>query len=84
MGKMYFPEEMKQSVIMGICMGQIQLATQSGLKGKDDFIDAISMLGFLVPWRPSDSVPVTEQELERWEEDHPDDGSNSPLASYIV
>lgn len=83
-GKMYFPEEMKLSVIMGIFMSQIRLATSSGLKGKDDCIDTISMLGFLVPWRPSDSMPTTPQEIERWEEDHPDDSAVSGLSSYIV
>ena len=83
MGKMYFPEEMKLSVIMGHFIGQIRLATKSGLKGKDDCIDTISMLGFLNPWRPSDSFPATPKELERWEDDHPAE-SSSGLSSYIV
>ena len=82
-GKMYFPEEMKLSAIMGICMQQIRLATISGLKGKDDFLDTISMLGFLKPWRPSDSMPATPDEVEIFESEERNTGT-SPLANYIV
>uniref|UniRef100_A0AAU6VZM7 Terminase n=1 Tax=Pseudomonas phage Arace01 TaxID=3138526 RepID=A0AAU6VZM7_9VIRU len=55
MGKIHFPKEMKLSVIMGQFMEQIRLTTKSGIKGKDDCLDTISMLGYLNPWRPSDS-----------------------------
>lgn len=82
-GKFYFPEEMKHSVIMGIAMGQIKLVTSSGIKGKDDFIDTISMLGFLKPWRPSDSVPTTPTEIQIYEDEHRET-ETSGLASYIV
>lgn len=53
-GKMYFPEEMRLSAIMGKFTGQIRLATISGLKGKDDCIDTISMLSYLKPWKPAE------------------------------
>lgn len=82
-GKMYFPTEMKTTTIMGHFMQQIRLATSSGLKGKDDCLDTISMLGFLKPWKPSDSMPVTPHEIEIYEADHADEGG-SPLSSYIV
>ncbi len=82
-GKFYFPEEMKLSVIMGHFIGQIRLATQSGLKGKDDCIDTISMLAYLKPWRPSDTPPVTQEELDVWGLDGPQQ-ELSGLASYIV
>jgi hypothetical protein len=82
-GKIYWPEEMKTSRIIGIAHGQIKLVTNSGIKGKDDFIDTISMLGFLTPWRPSDAVPVTKDQIEVWEEVH-ELGETSGLASYIV
>lgn len=55
-GKMYFPAEMKASKIMGHFYGQIKLATHNGLKGKDDCIDAISMLMYLNPWKPTEDV----------------------------
>lgn len=82
-GKMYWPEEMKQSQILGIGLGQIRMATTSGLKGKDDFLDTISMLGYLTPWRPSDSIPVVKEEIERWDDDHAME-EPSGLSSYIV
>jgi predicted phage terminase large subunit-like protein len=82
-GKFYFPEEMKKSKIIEIALGQIRLTTVSGIKGKDDFLDTISMLGFLQPWRPSDSIPVTKNEVEIWEEDNQLDEAGG-LSSYIV
>lgn len=82
-GKMYFPEEMKESKIMQIAMGQIRLATISGLKGKDDFIDTVSQLGYLTPWKPSQSSPATPDEVSVWSDDR-DNGDVTPLSSYIV
>lgn len=82
-GKMYFPAEMKDSIIMGQCMGQLRLATQSGLKGKDDFLDTISMLGYLMPWKPSESAPATPDEIDIWENDN-HHTETAGLASYLV
>lgn len=82
-GKIYWPKEMDKSVIMGQFTGQIKLATSSGIKGKDDCIDTISMLGYLVPWKPAESVATTPDEIDRWEEeDHQEE--ISALSSYIV
>ena len=55
-GKIYFPEQMKDSIIMGQFMEQIKLCTKSGIKGHDDCIDTISMLGYLSPWEPSENT----------------------------
>ena len=82
-GKMYFPTEMKHTVIVGKTMGQISLATDSGIKGKDDCIDGISMLGFLKPWKPSDAVPMTDSGNGIWMEDEPE-STESNMSSYIV
>lgn len=83
MGKMYFPLELKTSVIMGLFIGQIKLATSSGIKGKDDCLDTISMLGYLTPWRPSESAAVTPSEVAIWEEEARHE-EPSGLSSYIV
>lgn len=80
-GKMYFPEEMKLSEIMGYCMGQIRLVTQSGIKGKDDFIDSISMLGYLTPWKPSETPAVTQHD-PHWDDEQQE--TTSALQSYIA
>ena len=80
---MFFPEEMKTSEIMGIGLGQIRTATTRGLKGKDDFLDTISQLGYFKPWRPSDTVAVTKEEMQHWEDDH-EIQETSGMSSYIV
>lgn len=83
-GMMYFPEEMKHSVVMGHCLGQLRLATKDGLKGKDDFLDTISMLGYLSPWKPSEALPqqMGHNGGPAWDEDTPEE--RSPLDSYTV
>jgi phage terminase large subunit-like protein len=83
-GMMHFPEEMKHSVIMGHFMGQLRLATMSGLKGKDDCLDTISMLGYLTPWKPSEAASLEQKgSSELWDVDTPE-AEKSALASYIV
>jgi predicted phage terminase large subunit-like protein len=83
MGKVYWPEEMKTSNIMGLGLDQIRMATTRGLKGKDDFLDTVSMLGFLKPWKPSDSIPVTKEGIDHWEEEV-EQSSTGGLDAYIV
>lgn len=83
MRKIWFPREMKNSVIVGQFMEQIRLATKSGLKGKDDCLDTISMLGYLNPWKPSQASPTTEAELSMWDDDDKQP-TISGLSSYIV
>jgi predicted phage terminase large subunit-like protein len=83
-GKMYFPEELKTSIIVGRFMGQIKLATFNGLKGKDDCIDTISMLMYLNAWKPSEDVYIPDpNEINHWDEDQQDNEANG-LSSYIV
>lgn len=82
MGKIHFPRDMRTSNIMGEAMQEIRLATFSGLKGKDDFIDTISMLGYLKPWKPSDSIPEKSVSSELWEDDEQEDPDYT--SSYIV
>jgi predicted phage terminase large subunit-like protein len=59
--KMFFPEERKKEGPMVEAMTELGLASVSGFRSKhDDFIDTVSMLGSLVPWRPSEEAPMTE------------------------
>ena len=81
--KIYFPLEMKNSIIVGKFLEQIRLTTKSGIKGKDDCLDTISQLAYLKPWKPSESAPVTAHEVEIWEEET-GHGDESALSSYIV
>lgn len=83
-GKIYFPEEMKTTTIMGIFLGQIRLVQTSGIKGKDDCIDTVSMLGYLKPWKPSSETSNSIGTVidGMWDEDIQDDPT--PMSSYIV
>lgn len=87
-GKMYFPNELRASVIIGRCMSQIRLATNSGLKGKDDFLDTISMLGYLRPWKPAENhLPIEEvksSEVQLWLNNQSSYDPPSNISSYIV
>lgn len=82
MKKIWFPKEMKGSKIVGKYLEQIRLATQSGLKGKDDCIDTISQLAYLKPWLPSEAAPSTAEELSMWENDRAVETHS--IDSYIV
>jgi len=84
-GKIYFPQELRQSVIMGEFIGQIQLATVNGLKGKDDCLDTISMLMNMQAWRPSEEVPMNQSvsDSSRWDMEDKQDDINH-ISSYIV
>lgn len=82
-GKMYFPEELRDTTIMGLFMGQIKLATINGIKGKDDCIDTISMLGYLNPWKPQAGMTLVDNKGDPMWDDEGEDSVN-PLRSYIV
>lgn len=82
-GKMYWPEEMKTTEILGTFLNQLRLVTQSGIKGKDDCIDTISMLGYLRPWKPGASAAVTQTDVDIWE-DMTREINVGAMDSYIV
>jgi hypothetical protein len=85
-GKMYFPEEMKTSEIMGLFHGQIKLVTHNGIKGKDDCIDTISMLMYLNPWKPSMDVHPMQGHNggPAWDDDDEQANEAYTINSYIV
>lgn len=83
MKKIWFPEEMKGSRIVGMFMEQIRMATMSGLKGKDDCLDTVSMLQCLNPWKPSETPPLTPEEDDMWANEYVEP-SHSRMDSYIV
>ncbi|MBE0563669.1 MAG: hypothetical protein IH622_23020 [Ochrobactrum anthropi] len=91
-GKMFFPEEMKASKIMSYFYSQMRLATRSGLKGKDDCIDTISMLMYMNAWKPSEPAGTSTSDDKSmmghnggpdWDEDERQVESHA-LDSYVV
>lgn len=86
MGKLHFPSELKESIIMGEFISELELATHGELKSKhDDAIDTISMLMYMKPYKPSEVDPLHQNADGIWESDDPWDlPSGSVLSSYIV
>jgi predicted phage terminase large subunit-like protein len=82
--KIYFPEELKLDPIIVEAMDELKLASAGGFKSKhDDFIDTISMLGSLTPWKPSQDIPIQEStQSSIWELDIPEE--RNYLSSYII
>lgn len=83
-GKIYFPEEMKATPIMGHFLGQIKLATVNGLKGKDDCIDTISMLAYMKPWKPSASMPTEQKDNQGMWDFEENNATVGRMGSYVV
>lgn len=86
--KIFFPIEKKTDPVMVEAMEELRLASVSGFKSKhDDFIDTVSMLSSLTPWKPSEEAPLHQKDssMERnyWDVDTPEEQPNR-LDSYIV
>lgn len=83
-GKIFFPEEMKTSAPLLEAMNELSLAAIGGFRSKhDDFIDTVSMLSSLRPWKPSEETSMYKQADGMWGTDD-DDETEDRMASYIV
>jgi len=83
LNKMFFPEERKLSPEIVEATTELRLASANGFKSKhDDFIDTISMLSSLTPWKPSEEVHMIRGGNDYWEVEEEQVVDN--LASYIV
>jgi predicted phage terminase large subunit-like protein len=84
--KVFFPIERKQEDTMLEAMNELSLVSVSGFRSKhDDFLDTISMLSSLNPWKPSEEAPMVESGKGEgmWDIDV-DDAPIDRMASYIV
>ena len=81
--KMWFPEELRHSEALAEALDELTLASAGGFKSKhDDFIDTISMLGSLSPWKPTEEIPE-ETGRDYWGDRSAPDKSHS-LDNYLV
>jgi len=85
-GKIYFPEELRESEELAEMLNELRLATVKGFKSKhDDCIDTITQLGEMYTWRPSEvSVEEDPQTGDRdfiWDDDEEEPAGT---ASYFV
>ena len=86
MKKIYFPVEKKADKEILEAMNELSLVSVSGIKSKhDDFIDTISMLSSMKPWKPSEESPMVlgAGRNDMWDIET-DDATNDRLSSYIV
>ena len=84
--KVFFPVERKTEPTMQEAMNELGLVSVSGFRSKhDDFLDTISMLASLNPWKPSEEAPLVSSHKgdSMWELDV-DDEPTDRMASYIV
>lgn len=80
----FFPVEMKTDATIAEAMNELSLASASGFRSKhDDFIDTISMLSLMNPWKPTEEAEATEAGDGMWALATPDP-SQDRIASYIV
>ena len=82
--KIWFPEEMKETPELKEMIDELTLASKERFKSRhDDFIDTISMLGSLTPWKPNQVTPKPDAHDKYWDswEDDPDDAT---LEQYLV
>ena len=82
--KIFFPLEKKNEAPMKEAMNELSLVSPGGFKSKhDDFIDTISMLSSLTPWKPSEEAPMKGKEDGLWEVDV-EESIVDRKSSYIV
>jgi predicted phage terminase large subunit-like protein len=83
--KIYFPTEKKHTAELLEAMDELSLASPGGFRSKkDDFIDTISMLSALTPWKPSEEAPLVQDGNGMWGMDEEDDEHDDRRSSYIV
>ena len=83
--KMFFPIERKTEAPMSEAMNELSLASVSGFRSKhDDFIDTISMLASMNPWKPSEEAPMEQSGKDGMWEIDVDPPTASRMSSYIV
>lgn len=82
-GKFYFPEEARTTKIIQAFKDEITSVTPIGIKSKnDDCLDNCSMVPLLGAWRPSEEIPMSNNdgvwELDQHHEEPPG------MSSYVV
>jgi len=63
--KVWFPEEMRETVLMVEMLEELRYVTRRGFKSRhDDAADCMSMLAVMQPFKPSEEIAVTYTENE--------------------
>ena len=80
--KFFFPIEKKTDEPMQVFLEQLGLTLKTGFKGKDDFLDTISMLPLMDAVRPGAAIEMQRGKDSIWS--MPAAPEISSLSSYIV
>lgn len=85
LGKMHFPEEMRTTKPMVEMVEEVSLISLKGSKSKhDDFLDTISMIANLTPWKPSkEDIAFKQDDSGIWAMDEEEEDYGK-LSSYVV
>ena len=68
--KIRFPSDQKDSLEVREIIEELSNASKAGFKSKhDDFIDTVSMLSIMDPWKPGDEIPVVKEDDAVWKSD---------------
>jgi len=84
--KIFLPIERKTEATIAEAINELSLVSVSGFRSKhDDFLDTVSMLSSLTPWKPSEEAPLISSGKSNgmWDLDVQDDIADR-IASYIV
>jgi len=84
--KVFFPIERKAEAPMVEAINELSLIAVGGMRSKnDDFLDTISMLSSLMPWKPSEEAPIVSsgKDDNMWHVDV-DVKDTDRISSYIV
>jgi predicted phage terminase large subunit-like protein len=66
--KIFFPAERKNEPTIAEALNELSLVSVSGFKSKhDDFLDTISMLSVMKPWKPSEEATLHHTDNGMWE-----------------
>lgn len=80
--KIFFPVDKKDHPALKVGMDQLKLAMKTGFKGKDDFLDTISMLPHMDAVKPGAVIATSRDSSGIWS--MAQDNEISSLSSYIV
>lgn len=83
--KIRFPVELKDHPAMKEMLDELTLASREKFKSKhDDFLDTISQLGIIEPWKPSQVAPVLPDDSGKYWDDLVPEREGSTLEHYLV
>ena len=84
-GKIWFPEELRDSIELREMLNEITLATVKGFKSKnDDQVDNISMLPEFNAWKPSEVSTEVDETGNKFSKYWDDDPEPEYESSYFV